>query len=28
MRSIMNKFGGATPSERKMTPLVVSIFGK
>ena len=28
MRSIMNKFGGATPSEREMTPLVVSIFGK
>jgi hypothetical protein len=28
MRSIMNKFGGATPSERKLTPLVVSIFGK
>ena len=28
MRTIMNKFGGATPSEREMTPLVVSIFGK
>jgi len=28
LRSIMNKFGGATPSEREMTPLVVSIFGK
>jgi hypothetical protein len=28
MRSIMNKFGGAAPSERAMTPLVVSIFGK
>ena len=28
MRSIINKFGGATPSEREMTPLVVSIFGK
>ena len=28
MRSIMDKFGGATPSEREMTPLVVSIFGK
>jgi hypothetical protein len=28
MRSIMNKFGGPSPSERKMTPLVVSIFGK
>jgi hypothetical protein len=28
MRSIINKFGGASPSEREMTPLVVSIFGK
>jgi len=28
MRSILNKFGGASPSEREMTPLVVSIFGK
>ena len=28
MRSIMSKFGGAAPSEREMTPLVVSIFGK
>jgi hypothetical protein len=28
MRSIMSRFGGATPSEREMTPLVVSIFGK
>jgi len=28
MRSIVNKFGGRSPSEREMTPLVVSIFGK
>ncbi len=28
MRSIMSKFGGPSPSEREMTPLVVSIFGK
>jgi len=28
MRSIMSNFGGATLSEREMTPLVVSIFGK
>jgi len=28
MRSIMAKFGGPSPSEREMTPLVVSIFGK
>jgi hypothetical protein len=28
MRTIMNKFGGASPSEREMTPLVLSIFGK
>ena len=28
MRSIMNKFGGASPSEREMTPLVISIFRK
>jgi hypothetical protein len=28
MQSIMKEFGGATPSERVMTPLVVSIFGK
>ncbi len=28
MRSIMNKFGGASPSERELTPLVVSIFRK
>ena len=28
MRAIMNKFGGPSPSEREMTPLVVSIFGK
>jgi type I phosphodiesterase/nucleotide pyrophosphatase len=28
MRSIVRRFGGASPSERVMTPLVVSIFGK
>ncbi|MGA7873422.1 MAG: DUF3644 domain-containing protein, partial [Candidatus Binatus sp.] len=28
MRSIMSKFGGASPSERELTPLVLSIFGK
>jgi hypothetical protein len=28
MRSIMSNFGGASPSEREMTPLVVSIFGR
>jgi len=28
MRSIMSKFGGASPSERQMTPLVQSLFGK
>ena len=28
MRSIMSKFGGAAPSERQMTPLVLSILGK
>jgi hypothetical protein len=28
MQSIMKEFGGANPSEREMTPMVVSIFGK
>jgi hypothetical protein len=28
MRSLMSRFGGVSPSEREMTPLVVSIFGK
>jgi hypothetical protein len=28
MQSIMSKFGGASPSERQMTPLVRSLFGK
>jgi hypothetical protein len=28
MRSIMNEFGGAYPSEKQMTPLVLSVFGK
>ena len=28
MQSIMKEFGGANPSERDMTPMVVSIFGK
>jgi hypothetical protein len=28
MRSIINKFGAPSPSEREMTPLVVSIFEK
>jgi len=28
MRSIMSNFGGASPSGREMTALVVSIFGK
>lgn len=28
MRSIMSKFGGASPSQREMTPLVRSLFGK
>jgi hypothetical protein len=28
MQSIMSHFGGANPSEREMTPMVVSIFGK
>ncbi len=28
MRSMMQKFGGASPSERELTPLVRSLFGK
>jgi Type I phosphodiesterase / nucleotide pyrophosphatase len=28
MRSMMEKFGGASPSERELTPLVRSLFGK
>jgi hypothetical protein len=28
MRTIMSKFGGPSPSERVMTPLVLSIFGR
>jgi hypothetical protein len=28
MQSIMSKFGGASPSERQMTPLVRSLFSK
>jgi len=28
MLSLINKFGGASPSEREVTPLVLSIFGK
>lgn len=28
MRTIMSKFGGASPSEREMTPLILSIFGR
>ena len=28
MRSLMNKYGGASPSEREMTPLVLSLFGR
>lgn len=28
MRSIMSRFGGASPSERQLTPLVRSLFGR